>query len=126
MIKGLGIDMVEIERIERILKKNPRGFLKRILTEQEREYCLKFRNPAPEVAARFAAKEAFTKAIGTGITRGVSWKHIEVVKERGAPPRIRVQGKAREIANSLEVNNIHLSLTHTARYAAAVVTIEKS
>ena len=125
MIVGLGIDIIEIDRIAKARERWTERFMRRILTDGERKYCGKFADPAPEIAARFAAKEAFTKAIGTGITRGVGWKDIEVIKERGKPPFLRVRGRALEFANLRGINNIHLSLTHAQKYAAAVVVVEK-
>ena len=125
MIIGIGIDIIEIDRIAAAYAKSGERFTRRILTPLEKEYCLQFTNPVPEIAARFAAKEAFSKAIGTGISRGVAWRQIEVVKDRGRPPRIRVTGRAAEVLARLEGGNIQLSLTHAEAYAAAVVTIEK-
>ena len=125
MIVGLGIDIIELKRVAEAMKRHPERFIKRVLLEKEWEYCRQFRDPTPEVAARFAAKEAFSKAIGTGITRGVSWRDIEVVKDPGTPPRIRVTGCAAKWAEKLGGNNIHLSLSHSEQYAAAVVTLEK-
>jgi len=124
MIVGLGIDIIELDRIRFSLERYGKRFIRHVLTGAEWDYCRQFKTPVPEVAARFAAKEAFSKAIGTGITRGVVWRDIEVIKDRGKPPRIRVKGKALEHANRLGVSNIHLSLTHAEKYAAAVVTIE--
>lgn len=125
MIVGLGIDIIEIARIREVYHKYPDRFPGKILTEQEQSYCRQFADPIPEIAARFAAKEAFSKAIGTGITRGTVWKDIEVVKEPGKPPRIHLSGKAKKRSERMEINNIHLSLTHTENNAAAVVTVEK-
>ena len=126
MIVGVGIDLLEISRIRKTLSRRPEKFRRRILTEGEKKYCSRFADPAPEIAARFAAKEAFMKAIGTGLTGGVSWRDIEVVKERKGPPRIRVRGRSGEVAAQMGVNNIHLSITHSALYSAAYVIIEKN
>jgi holo-[acyl-carrier protein] synthase len=125
MIVGLGIDMIEIDRIAEVYHKYPDRFPGKILTEQEASYCRQFADPLPEIAARFASKEAFSKAIGTGMTRGTIWKDIEVIKDPGKPPRIHLSGKAKNWAERLGINNIHLSLTHTDKNAAAVVTVEK-
>ena len=125
MIVGLGIDIIEIKRIALVYQKRPERFLRKILTEREKSYCRQFADPLPEIAARFAAKEAFSKAIGTGITRGVIWRDIEVIKDPGRPPRIHLEGEAKKWADRLGITNIHLSLTHTVKNAAAVVTVEK-
>lgn len=125
MIVGLGIDIIEINRIAEVYQKHPERFLRKILTDREESYCLQFADPLPEIAARFAAKEAFSKAIGTGMTRGVIWKDIEVIKDPGLPPRIHLKGEAKEWTDRLGINNIHLSLTHSEKNAAAVVTVEK-
>jgi holo-[acyl-carrier protein] synthase len=125
MIVGLGIDIIEIARIGEVFRKYPDRFPGKILTEQEQAYCRQFADPLPEIAARFAAKEAFSKAIGTGMTRGTVWKDIEVIKEPGKPPRIHLNGEAKKWTERLGINNIHLSLTHTEKNAAAVVTVEK-
>jgi len=126
MILGLGIDLVEIERIAKALEKYPDRFIFYILTEQEQEYCRQYKDAAPEIAARFAAKEALSKALGTGITKDIRWLDIEVIKDPEGPPRIRLNGKAEQKALEMGINNIHLSLTHTKHYAAAVVTVEKA
>jgi len=125
MILGLGIDLVEIERIARSVERHPDRFVSYILTEKEQEYCRQYKDPAPEIAARFAAKEAFSKALGTGITKDIRWLDIEVIKDPEGPPRIQLKGVAQEKAQEMGINNIHLSLTHTKHYAAAVVTVEK-
>jgi len=125
MILGLGIDLVEIERIANALVKYPDNFVNYILTKQEQNYCRQFKDPAPEIAARFAAKEALSKALGTGITNGIRWHDIEVIKDPEKPPRISLKGQAGEKALEMGINNIRLSLTHTKHYAAAVVTAEK-
>lgn len=125
MIVGLGIDIIEIGRIAEVYHKYPVRFPGKILTEREESYCRQFADPLPEIAARFAAKEAFSKAIGTGMTRGTIWKDIEVTRDPGKPPGIHLSGEAKKWAERLGINNIHLSLTHTEKNAAAVVTVEK-
>lgn len=125
MIVGLGIDIIEISRVRKVYLRYPQRFLQKVLTPGERKYCNQFEDPVPEIAARFAAKEAFSKAIGTGMHKGVHWKLIEVVKERGEPPRIKTHGTATKHAERLGMNNIHMTITHTDRYAAVVVIGEK-
>ncbi len=124
MIIGSGIDMVEIERIQQSMDRFGKRFLDRIFTPAELAYCLRKRNAAESLAARFAAKEAGAKALGTGISRGVNWHEIEVVREPGGRPNIQFRGRAAEIARHLGVARASLSLTHTASLAMASVLIE--
>ena len=99
-------------------------FLHRIYTETERTYALSKANSAERFAARFAAKEAGMKAIGTGWHRGVTWKDFEVINERSGRPTLKLSGVARQIAEELGVKRISVSLTHTAEMAFAVVILE--
>ncbi len=124
MIIGTGIDLVEIERIQQSMDRFGERFLNRIYTPAELAYCLRKRNAAESLAARFAAKEAGAKALGTGISRGVHWHEIEVVREPGGRPGICFRGRAAEIARHLGVANTALSLTHTGSLAMASVVLE--
>lgn len=124
MIVGLGIDLVEVDRIQASLERYGERFLLRIFTEGERRYCATKRYPAQNLAARFAAKEAGAKALGTGISRGVGWQDFEVVREPGRPPRLALFGRALELANALGVSRISLSVTHTAAQATAIAIFE--
>jgi holo-[acyl-carrier protein] synthase len=124
MIIGTGIDLTEIERIQEAMDRYGSRFLDRIYTAGEQEYCLRKRNSAESFAARFAAKEAGAKALGTGISRGVTWKEIEVVRERGGRPALKFHGRAAEMAQRLGVRNAALSLTHTGDLAMASVVVE--
>lgn len=99
-------------------------FLERIYTAAELTYCLPRRNAAESLAARFAAKEAGAKALGTGISRGVHWLEIEVVREPGGRPTIKFHGRAAQIAERLGVVNAALSITHTSTLAMASVVLE--
>src|SRR5208283_5422703 len=112
MIIGSGIDLVEIGRIQQSMDRHGRRFLDRIYTGAEQAYCLRKRNSAESLAARFAAKEAGAKALGTGISRGVHWLEIEVVREPGGKPSLRFHGRAAEIAAALGATHTALSLTH--------------
>lgn len=125
MIIGSGIDLVEIERIQQSMDRHGQRFLDRIYTSAEQAYCRRKRNSAESFAARFAAKEAGAKALGTGISHGVSWLEIEVVREPSGKPTLRFHGRAAEIAASLGVARAALSITHTAHLAMASVVIEK-
>lgn len=124
MIVGSGIDLVEIARIQQSMDRYGQRFLNRIYTAAEQAYCLRKRKAAESLAARFAAKEAGAKALGTGISRGVSWLEIEVVRERGGRPALRFTGRARHIADHLGASHAALSITHTAELAMASVVLE--
>ncbi|MFC0472355.1 holo-ACP synthase [Halalkalibacter kiskunsagensis] len=118
MIKGIGIDIVELERIEKVMERQPR-FVERILTSaEEKEYgVFSHKRKVEFLAGRFAAKEAFVKAIGTGISASFSWRDIEVQKEPNGRPTLVVEG-LRE--------TVHLSISHSKTYAIAEVIIESS
>ncbi|MCS7207171.1 MAG: holo-ACP synthase [Dehalococcoidia bacterium] len=113
----IGVDIIEIPRIARAVERWGERFLTRIYTPQELSYA---RGQAPQLATRFAAKEAVMKALGTGI-RGVSWTEIEVVRERGQPPTIRLTGRALARAHHLGIRRFALSLSHSRDLAIAVV-----
>jgi holo-[acyl-carrier protein] synthase len=127
-IAGTGIDMIEVDRVARALERPRTGarFRSRIFTDAEVAYCdSRGRGRYQSYAARFAAKEAVMKALGTGWNRNVGWREIEVVRERGHPPGIRLTGKAESFARRKEITTFHLSITHTATYAIAHVTAER-
>ncbi|MGA2674827.1 MAG: holo-ACP synthase [Terracidiphilus sp.] len=124
MIIGTGIDLVEIERIQKSVDRYGRRFLDRVYTGAEQAYCLRKRNSAESLAARFAAKEAGAKALGTGISFGVNWLEIEVVREPSGRPTLRFLGRAAEIAARLGVARAALSITHTRDLAMASVALE--
>ena len=124
MILGVGTDLAEVERIGKSVERFGDRFLARIYTARERSYAMGKANWAERLAARFAAKEAGMKAIGTGLSRGVSWQHLEVINEPSGRPTLRLHGTALEIANAKGVKRISLSLTHTKEIAFAVVILE--
>jgi holo-[acyl-carrier protein] synthase len=124
MIAGSGIDVVEIVRIQRIIDRFGQRFLDRVYLAAEQAYCLRKRNSAESFAARFAAKEAAAKALGTGISNGVNWLEIEVIREPSGRPTLRFHGRAAQIASHLGVVRSALSLTHTAEIAVASVVLE--
>src|SRR5208337_5640766 len=124
MIVGSGIDLVEIGRIQQSLERYGQRFLNRVYTAQEQAYCLRKRKSAESLAARFAAKEAGAKALGTGISYGVNWLEIEVVREPSGRPSLRFYGRAAEVAKRQGVVRCNLSLTHTADLAVASVVLE--
>ncbi|HEY1766195.1 MAG TPA: holo-ACP synthase [Terracidiphilus sp.] len=124
MIIGSGIDLVEIGRIQHAVNRYGARFLDRVYTSAEQAYCLSKRWSAESFAARFAAKEAAAKALGTGISRGVNWLEIEVVRERSGRPSVLFHGRAAEIAAGLGMARAALSLTHTSALAMASVVLE--
>jgi holo-[acyl-carrier protein] synthase len=124
MIVGSGIDLVEISRIKHAVDRFGSRFLDRVYLKLEQEYCLRKKHSAESFAARFAAKEAAAKALGTGISQGVNWLEIEVVRERSGRPALRLHGRAAQRAEQMGVVNTSLSLTHTGELAMASVVME--
>lgn len=124
MIVGTGIDMVEIERIQHSFDRYGSRFLDRVYTGAEQAYCLRKRKAAESLAARFAAKEAGAKALGTGMSYGVTWLEIEVVREPGGRPTLRFHGRAAQRAEQLGATRAALSITHTGNLAMASVVLE--
>jgi holo-[acyl-carrier protein] synthase len=124
MIVGTGVDIAEVARIQGAADRFGSRFLKRVFTSEEVRYCTSRANTAERLAARFAAKEAGMKAIGTGLRGGVTWQDVEVVRLPGGRPELRFHGKAAEVAISLGCKRTHLSLSHTAEQAIAYVILE--
>ncbi len=124
MIVGTGIDVVEVPRVAAALERFGRRFVERIFTEEEIRYCDSKANPAERYAARFAAKEAAMKAIGTGWNHGVRWRDVEVRRARGGRPTLVLSGKAAEFAQQLGAVRSQISITHTAAEAIAHVILE--
>ena len=125
MVLGLGTDLIETRRMQESIDRFGERFLERIYTADEIAYCLrKKKNAAESFAARFAAKEAGAKALGTGISRGVSWKEFEVRRESSGRPTLHLSGRAAELAEAMGVKRVQLSLTHSRELALAVVVIE--
>ena len=124
MIVGIGIDVVDLERFNTTLERYTERFFNRIYTRLEQEYCRRFSSPLEHFAARFAAKEAFLKAIGTGRSRHVTWKDIEVYNERSGKPNLRVSGAAETVLTRLGGKRLHVSLSHSRLVAVAAVVIE--
>jgi holo-[acyl-carrier protein] synthase len=125
MILGLGTDMIEIARIEHSIARFGEPFLNRIYTSIEIAYCRSKRKTSAEsFAARFAAKEAAAKALGTGISRGVTWREIEVRRLVGQRPTLHLSGRAAEIAARLGIRHLSISLSHTRELALAIVVAE--
>ena len=124
MIVGTGIDIAEVPRVRHAIERFGSRFLNRIFTPEEQRYCDSKANRVERYAARFAAKEAAMKALGTGWNRGVRWRDCEVVRQPGARPTIHFHGKAGEFATRLGVHNAALSITHTKEQAMAQVILE--
>jgi holo-[acyl-carrier protein] synthase len=125
MVLGIGTDLIEIERVQASIDRFGERFLARLFTPGEIAYCQrKKKNSTESFAARFAAKEAGAKALGTGISRGISWLEIEVKRKPGERPTLHLSGRAAELAAALGVRRVQLSLTHSRELAMAVVVIE--
>lgn len=125
MILGTGIDVCEIRRVQDAMERYGERFLQRICTPAEIAYCLRKRHTAAEsVAARFAAKEACAKALGTGIAKGVGWQDIEVAHLAGGRPALRLHGRAAELTDAMGATVAHLSLSHGRDVAIASVILE--
>jgi holo-[acyl-carrier protein] synthase len=125
MIYGIGIDLVRVQRIEDALRRWGERFQEKVFTAGEIKYCLQKRNPFPNFAARFSAKEAFVKALGIGIRRGVHWRDVEVQRGPLGKPVLKLSGRALEICQRERVEGIFLSLTHDHEYGSAMVVLEK-
>lgn len=125
MIVGIGTDLVFIERIERLLARRGDRFLQRVYTPREIEACRSGPQRARRLAARFAAKEATLKALGTGLASGLSWRDIEVVGGHKEPPTIKLHGPAAALAHQRGIRRMHLSLSHDGPLAAAFVVLER-
>jgi holo-[acyl-carrier protein] synthase len=124
MIVGTGIDIAEVPRIRQTIERFGERFLRRTFTEGEIRYCESKANRAERYAARFAAKEAAMKALGTGWSRGVRWRDCEVTRMPGSRPTMVFHGKAGEFASKLGVKNVSLSISHTSEQAIAQVILE--
>ncbi|MDP8204090.1 MAG: holo-ACP synthase [Candidatus Tenebribacter mawsonii] len=124
MIFGIGIDIIEVHRVEKITKKADK-FVKKIFTQAEIDYCRKFKNGAQNFAGRFAAKEAFMKAMGTGFSNGVKFNEIETVNDKLGKPEIVLYGSTKDIFSERNLKFSHVSIAHLKDYATAVVVIEK-
>jgi holo-[acyl-carrier protein] synthase len=124
MIYGIGVDLVKISRIEDVLKRWGDRFLHRVFTEAEAEICLKRAFPPSAFALRFAAKEAFSKALGLGMRGGLRWRDIEVFHFPGGRPGLRPLGRALEICRERKIGGYHLSLSDEVDYGVAMVVLE--
>ena len=126
MILGVGIDVVEVARVRAAHRRFGRPFLQRLLRPAEVDYCLAHQSPALQAAARLAAKEAVAKAFGVGVGRQLGWQDIEVVREATGQPKVLLHGPGLRLLRRCRAAHVHLSLTHTAHYAAAVAIVERA
>lgn len=124
MILGTGIDIVELSRIKKAYDRWGDQFSRRILTSAETDRLKKKKEIDSFLGSRFAAKEAFLKALGTGYSDGISWQDMEVVRVEGTRPKLKITGRAREILDQMGATNIHLSISHEKKYAVAQVILE--
>lgn len=124
MVFGIGTDIIEVERIKKQISKGNR-FKEKIFTLREIQYCESRKKKAQNYAARFAAKEAFFKAIGTGWRGGLAFKEIEIVNNELGKPEIVLYGKTKEFIEQIKVTNIQVSLSHVKDLASAIVVLEK-
>jgi holo-[acyl-carrier protein] synthase len=125
MIVGSGVDLCEVARIRNAIERHGRRFLERVYTDREIAYAERKANLYERYAARFAAKEAGMKALGTGWRGGVKWRDFEVTNLASGRPTLHFHGRAAEYARKLGIENISLSITHTSEQAVAIVILEK-
>jgi holo-[acyl-carrier protein] synthase len=124
MIVGIGVDLIETERIIEALSRNEGRMKSKLFTEAEREYCEGRHTPPLHYAARFAAKEAFSKAVGTGMAQGLKWREIEVLNLPGGEPVLHAHGVAAELMKRRGATRVLVSLSHSKTAAVAVVVLE--
>ena len=125
MIYGIGVDLVEIRRMEGVIERWGDRFVRRVFTPDEMEICRGRSHPPAAFSLRFAAKEAFSKALGLGMKRGVRWRDIEVFHYPGGRPGLRVHGRSSEICKEEGITGLHLSLSDEGNYGVAMVVLEK-
>ena len=128
MVFGIGIDILEVERIQKQLERSKPRFCEMVYTRNELEYCLKKANSRVQaqcLAGRFSAKEAFLKALGTGLRDGIGWKDIEVMPNSQGQPTMVLKDQALRILQTLGITSWHVSISHTRQWATAVVVLEK-
>jgi holo-[acyl-carrier protein] synthase len=124
MVIGVGLDIQEIARMERALKRGGAAFLRKTFAPAEIAYCRKQKRSSQHFCGRFCAKEAFFKALGTGWARGVKWQEVEVLRNHAGRPHLRLSGRTAELSRRAGVKTTWLSLSHSHGYAAATVVLE--
>jgi holo-[acyl-carrier protein] synthase len=125
MIIGTGVDIVEIARLRKAVERLKDRFIQRVFTTDEQQFCNQHRDPAPYYAARFAAKEAVFKALGTGWAKGVTWQDVEVFRQQQEAPTLILHGEAQRLSRLMGATKVHLSLSHSEQSAIAMVIMEK-
>jgi holo-[acyl-carrier protein] synthase len=123
-VLGIGVDLVENARIEHSLGRFGERFLRRVFTPGEIEYSQSTKFPARHLAARFAAKEAVSKAFGTGIGKSMGWKDIDVRRKESGEPYVVLEGRARKLADERKVTKVSITLSHTENHAMAMIVVE--
>lgn len=126
MIVGTGVDIAETSRIEQVFDRHGERFSRRVYTPEEIAYCEQFKNKAERYAARFAAKEAAFKALGTGWRNGIHWLDVEVTHLPSGKPELALRGRAEEIAREMGVTRTSVSISHSDRYVVAQVILESN
>jgi holo-[acyl-carrier protein] synthase len=126
MIVGLGVDLIEIERVKQAHLKHGKRFIDRLFTPAEAKYCLRKKDPYPSLAGRFAAKEAVIKAFSHGFGGRWKWTHIEVVREMSGKPSLQLTGIMEKLRKQRKIDNLHLTIAHSKRDATATVILETS
>lgn len=117
MIKGLGIDIIEIQRVKEAAMRHEERFIKRLFTSKEEEYCHKFKDPYPHFAGRFAAKEAIFKALGTGLQKEMHWHDLEIIGDENGKPEVHISSNLKNLFPNV---GILVSISHCKEYATAV------
>jgi holo-[acyl-carrier protein] synthase len=124
MIYGIGVDLVDIKRLEKAIDRWGERFLNKIFTARESDFCLGRSRSAPHFAMRFAAKEAFSKAIGLGMRKGIQWRDIEIIQNSNGKPELNVTGKALDYCDKGGISGRHVTLSDEAGYCIAIVVLE--
>ena len=125
MIYGIGVDLVKIKRMEDVISRWGDRFIGRVFTPDEAEVCKARAFPASAFSLRFAAKEAFSKAVGLGMIGGIAWKDIEVFHQPGGKPCLRLHGRSSEFCREKRIVGLHLSLSDDSEYGVAMVVLER-
>jgi holo-[acyl-carrier protein] synthase len=126
MIYGIGTDLVKISRMKRVMDRWGDRFVQRVFTPQEAELSNKRAFPPAAFSLRFAAKEAFSKALGLGMKKGIRWRDIEIFHHPNGKPGLKLHGRSYEICKENNINGLHLSLSDEQEYGLAMVVLEKS
>ena len=126
MIAGIGVDLIEIDRVKDAHRKHGNRFIERLFTPAEAKYCLRKKDPYPSLAGRFAAKEAVIKAFSHGFCGRWKWTHIEVVRELSGKPSIKLSGVLEKLRVERKINKVHLTIAHSKRDATATVILESA